>query len=64
MAEGNRRVLSSVPWDSTDRNRPCRYALGAASFYNGSELVQEANNEVVVVVIQYRLGLFGIAQSS
>ncbi|KAF7346479.1 Cytochrome p450 [Mycena sanguinolenta] len=35
------------------------YSLGAASFYNGSELVQEANNEVVVVVIQYRLGLFG-----
>ncbi|KAJ6508627.1 Alpha/Beta hydrolase protein, partial [Mycena sanguinolenta] len=35
------------------------YSLGAASFYNGSELVQEANNEIVVVVIQYRLGLFG-----
>ncbi|KAF7346477.1 Carboxylic ester hydrolase [Mycena sanguinolenta] len=35
------------------------YDAGAASFYNGSELVQEANNEIVVVVIQYRLGLFG-----
>ncbi|KAJ6508563.1 Alpha/Beta hydrolase protein [Mycena sanguinolenta] len=35
------------------------YAVGAASFYNGSELVQEANNEIVVVVIQYRLALFG-----
>ncbi|KAF7365090.1 Carboxylic ester hydrolase [Mycena venus] len=35
------------------------YALGAASFYDGAELVQESNNNVVVVVIQYRLGLFG-----
>ncbi|KAF8158970.1 Alpha/Beta hydrolase protein [Mycena galopus ATCC 62051] len=35
------------------------YALGGASFYNGAELVQESNNKVVVVIIQYRLGLFG-----
>ncbi|KAJ7625359.1 Alpha/Beta hydrolase protein [Mycena polygramma] len=35
------------------------YVLGSASQYNGAELVQESNNEVVVVVIQYRLGLFG-----
>ncbi|KAJ7074583.1 Alpha/Beta hydrolase protein [Mycena amicta] len=35
------------------------YALGAASDYNGAELVLESNNNVVVVVIQYRLGLFG-----
>ncbi|KAJ6585112.1 Alpha/Beta hydrolase protein [Mycena capillaripes] len=35
------------------------YILGSASQYNGTELVQESNNEVIVVVIQYRLGLFG-----
>ncbi|KAF7365109.1 Carboxylic ester hydrolase [Mycena venus] len=35
------------------------YVLGSASQYNGAELVQESNNQVVVVVIQYRLGLFG-----
>ncbi|KAJ6585081.1 alpha beta-hydrolase [Mycena capillaripes] len=35
------------------------YALGSASQYNGADLVQESNNEVVVVIIQYRLGLFG-----
>ncbi|KAK7048474.1 carboxylic ester hydrolase [Favolaschia claudopus] len=35
------------------------YALGGAGFYNGSELVQESNNQVVVVILQYRLGLFG-----
>ncbi|KAJ7134870.1 Alpha/Beta hydrolase protein [Mycena epipterygia] len=35
------------------------YILGSASDYNGAELVQESNGEVVVVVIQYRLGLFG-----
>ena len=37
----------------------CRYVLGSASQYNGAELVQESNNNVVVVIIQYRLGLFG-----
>ncbi|KAF7365208.1 Carboxylic ester hydrolase [Mycena venus] len=36
-----------------------RYAFGSGSEYNGAELVQESNNEIVVVVIQYRLGLFG-----
>ncbi|KAJ7074631.1 Alpha/Beta hydrolase protein [Mycena amicta] len=35
------------------------YALGAASDYNGAELVLESNKNVVVVVIQYRLGIFG-----
>ncbi|KAJ7167029.1 Alpha/Beta hydrolase protein [Mycena filopes] len=35
------------------------YIFGSASQYNGAELVQESNNELVVVVIQYRLGLFG-----
>ncbi|KAJ7134871.1 Alpha/Beta hydrolase protein, partial [Mycena epipterygia] len=35
------------------------YVLGSASDYNGAELIQESNGEVVVVVIQYRLGLFG-----
>ncbi|KAJ6477332.1 Alpha/Beta hydrolase protein [Mycena vitilis] len=35
------------------------YALGSAGEYNGAEIVQESKNQVVVVVIQYRLGLFG-----
>ncbi|KAJ7704488.1 Alpha/Beta hydrolase protein [Mycena rosella] len=35
------------------------YVIGSASDYNGAELVQESNREVVVVVIQYRLGVFG-----
>ncbi|KAJ7134842.1 Alpha/Beta hydrolase protein [Mycena epipterygia] len=35
------------------------YSFGSSSDYNGAELVQESNREVVVVVIQYRLGLFG-----
>ncbi|KAJ7838686.1 alpha beta-hydrolase [Mycena leptocephala] len=35
------------------------YALGSASQYDGADLVQESNNQVVAVVIQYRLGLFG-----
>ncbi|KAF7293252.1 Carboxylic ester hydrolase [Mycena chlorophos] len=35
------------------------YALGAASDYNGTELALESNKNIVVVVLQYRLGLFG-----
>ncbi|KAJ7442654.1 Alpha/Beta hydrolase protein [Mycena latifolia] len=35
-----------------------RYVFGSASDFNGAELVQESNREVVVVVLQYRLGLF------
>ncbi|KAJ7704491.1 Alpha/Beta hydrolase protein [Mycena rosella] len=36
------------------------YVIGSAREYNGAELVQESNREVVVVVIQYRLGVFGL----
>ncbi|KAJ3743975.1 Alpha/Beta hydrolase protein [Lentinula detonsa] len=35
------------------------YVAGNASQFHGSDLLQEANNEVIAVVIQYRLGLFG-----
>ncbi|KAJ7039553.1 Alpha/Beta hydrolase protein [Mycena alexandri] len=35
------------------------YVVGSASQYSGGDLVQESNNEIVVIVIQYRLGLFG-----
>ncbi|KAK6992455.1 carboxylic ester hydrolase [Favolaschia claudopus] len=35
------------------------FALGGASQYNGAELVQESDNKVVAVTINYRLGLFG-----
>ncbi|KAF8824788.1 hypothetical protein HHX47_DHR7000555 [Lentinula edodes] len=35
------------------------YAGGNGSMYHGSDLLQQANNEVVAVIIQYRLGLFG-----
>ncbi|KIK58006.1 hypothetical protein GYMLUDRAFT_171652 [Collybiopsis luxurians FD-317 M1] len=35
------------------------YFGGNGSSYFGSDLLQEAKNEVIAVVIQYRLGLFG-----
>ncbi|KAF7346430.1 Carboxylic ester hydrolase [Mycena sanguinolenta] len=35
------------------------YVLGFAGQYDGADLVQESNNKIVVVIIQYRLGLFG-----
>ncbi|KAF7350856.1 Carboxylic ester hydrolase [Mycena sanguinolenta] len=40
------------------------YATGSAGDYNGADIVQESNNNVVVVVIQYRLGLFGFLAGS
>ncbi|KAG6906474.1 hypothetical protein DXG01_013780 [Tephrocybe rancida] len=35
------------------------YSLGSAAQYNGEDLVRGAKHDVVAVVIQYRLGLFG-----
>ncbi|KAG6906117.1 hypothetical protein DXG01_015840, partial [Tephrocybe rancida] len=35
------------------------YSLGSTAQYNGEDLVRGANNDIVVVVIQYRLGLYG-----
>lgn len=32
---------------------------GTASAFDGNDLLQESGNGVVVVVLQYRLGLFG-----
>ncbi|KAG1753521.1 Alpha/Beta hydrolase protein [Suillus paluster] len=35
------------------------YNLGAANSYNGADLIVESNYGVIIVVLQYRLGLFG-----
>ncbi|KAG0695772.1 Alpha/Beta hydrolase protein [Suillus ampliporus] len=35
------------------------YILGAASSYNGADLIMESNHGVITVLVQYRLGLFG-----
>ncbi|TFK98312.1 Alpha/Beta hydrolase protein [Pterulicium gracile] len=35
------------------------YASGNGSMYDGSQLVRESNNQIIAVVVQYRLGLFG-----
>ncbi|KAJ6615842.1 Alpha/Beta hydrolase protein, partial [Mycena sp. CBHHK59/15] len=36
-----------------------RYIQGAASIYKGTDLVSQSNRGIVVVTIQYRLGVFG-----
>ncbi|KAF7327270.1 Carboxylic ester hydrolase [Mycena kentingensis (nom. inval.)] len=40
------------------------YLLGSSSQFRGSDLIRQANNGLVVVVIQYRLGLFGFLAGS
>ncbi|KAJ7149765.1 alpha beta-hydrolase [Mycena crocata] len=40
------------------------YILGASSQYRGTDLIDQSNRGVVVVVIQYRLGLFGFLAGS
>jgi carboxylesterase type B len=36
-----------------------RYVEGAASSFNGADLIIESNHGVITVIVQYRLGLFG-----
>jgi carboxylesterase type B len=36
-----------------------RYLAGAASSFNGEDIIRQSNRGVVVVLIQYRLGVFG-----
>ncbi|KDQ25028.1 hypothetical protein PLEOSDRAFT_1107944 [Pleurotus ostreatus PC15] len=40
------------------------FTIGNGAAYNGADLVTEADNGVVVVVIQYRLGIFGFLPGS
>jgi hypothetical protein len=36
------------------------YIQGSANLYNGADLIMDSNYGVITVVIQYRLGLFGM----
>ncbi|KAF7424798.1 hypothetical protein PC9H_010109 [Pleurotus ostreatus] len=40
------------------------YSLGNASSYDGTKLIRESNDAVIVVSIQYRLGIFGFLSST
>ncbi|KAJ7791801.1 alpha beta-hydrolase [Mycena olivaceomarginata] len=40
------------------------YISGQAAGYNGEDIIRQSNNGIVVVVIQYRLGLFGFLAGS
>lgn len=59
MVEGKWRWLfSSMLANLADTSNPS-YIEGGADSFAGSDLMREANNEIVAVIIQYRLGLFG-----
>jgi carboxylesterase type B len=36
------------------------YLEGAASEFNGADLITDSNHGVITVLVQYRLGLFGM----
>ncbi|KAF7365125.1 Carboxylic ester hydrolase [Mycena venus] len=55
----NVTAFRGIRYAAPPTGKHARYDVGSASQYNGAELVQESNNQVVVVIIQYRLGLFG-----
>ncbi|KAJ7167191.1 Alpha/Beta hydrolase protein, partial [Mycena crocata] len=40
------------------------YVFGASSQYRGTEVIDQSNRGVVVVIMQYRLGLFGFLSGS
>ncbi|KAJ7275805.1 alpha beta-hydrolase [Mycena rebaudengoi] len=40
------------------------YVLGASSQFRGSDIINQSNRGVVVVIVQYRLGLFGFLAGS
>ncbi|KAJ3754097.1 alpha/beta-hydrolase [Lentinula raphanica] len=40
------------------------YLEGSASMYSGADILREANNEIVVAIIQYRLGIYGFLAGS
>lgn len=58
MAEGT-HVLCTSSFCSSQLACSSRYLFGSSSQYRGTDLVKESNNGLVVVIIQYRLGVFG-----
>ena len=42
----------------------CSYQAGYAAAFNGADLLGDSMNTMVVVIIQYRLGAFGMASDS
>ena len=50
--------VSYLAWHSSP-TPVCSYAEGSIALYNGWEIVKNGQFEVVVVTMQYRLGLFG-----
>lgn len=50
--------LTPFVYDGPDKS-VWRYVSGRESQFNGADLIVESNHRLIVVTIQYRLGLFG-----
>ncbi|KAF7375411.1 Carboxylic ester hydrolase [Mycena sanguinolenta] len=55
---------TSQLWCGSMEEGMCRYIAGAAIGASGEDVVKRSNNGVIVVVIQYRLGVFGFLAGS
>lgn len=56
--------LCLYPLDGVASDSTRRYGTGGASAYSGQDIVKESDYSVIIVIIQYRLGVFGFLPGS
>ncbi|KAF9055025.1 alpha/beta-hydrolase [Hymenopellis radicata] len=52
-------LLPVVVWIHGGGPEFARYAFGSSAGYNGEDIIRASGDGIVVVIVQYRLGLFG-----
>ncbi|KAJ3970094.1 Alpha/Beta hydrolase protein [Lentinula raphanica] len=59
-----KRAVSDTDDGASEDCLYLNYLGGSASMYSGADILRDANNEIVVVIIQYRLGIYGFLPGS